>query len=268
MSFQPVLPASGLIGWRFLQRTMTEQTAAFDKAPALARDTAYFEQKIGSITTAEALVDDRRLLRVALGAFGLQDDIDSRAFIRKVLAEGTTSRDALANRLADERYRTFSAAFGFGTGVAPRTTAAGFGREITALYRQQQFEVAIGGQDDTMRLALNAERTLGDVGRDPNSDTTRWFRIMGNPPLRTVFETALGLPKSFGKLDIDKQREVFADKARSQLGLTNLDQLANPEMREKLVQRFLLRADAAASDTTAAGSIALTLLQAARPIRR
>ena len=39
--------------------------------------------------SAADLVADRRLLKVALGAFGLEGEIDKKAFIRKVLEEGT-----------------------------------------------------------------------------------------------------------------------------------------------------------------------------------
>ena len=96
MTFQPVLPIGGLAGWSLLNRTMERQTELFNQSPQIVRDTAYFEKTIGDIKTADDLVSDRRLLRVALGAFGLQEDIDSRAFIRTIIEEGTTRDDALA----------------------------------------------------------------------------------------------------------------------------------------------------------------------------
>lgn len=263
MSFQPVLPTAGLSGWRFLQRTLPMQSQAFAKAPALQRDTAYFEQKIGTIKTADDLVSDRRLLRVTLGAFGLQSDIDSRAFIRKVLADGVEDPKALSNRLTDERYKKLAQAFGFGAATPPRTGQPGFGQQIAEMYRRQQFEVAVGDQDETLRLALNADRDLPDLAAGSGSENARWFRIMGTPPLRTVFETAFGLPKGFGRLDVDQQREVFRDKARQQIGMESLDQLADPAMRDKLIQRYLLRASVAESMATGPGAIALTLLQGA-----
>ncbi len=48
---------------------------------------AYFEANIGKVETAADLVGDRRLLKVALGAFGMDGEIDKRAFLRKVLEE-------------------------------------------------------------------------------------------------------------------------------------------------------------------------------------
>ena len=145
MSFQPVIVGSGLVGWQFLQSTGDRQREVFDRSSALTRDTDYFEANIGKIGSAEALVDDRRLLRVALGAFGLQDDIDNRFFIEKILAEGVSSPDALANKLTDERYKELARAFGFDSQFGPRTTRTGFGAEIVAKFRVQEFEVARQG---------------------------------------------------------------------------------------------------------------------------
>ena len=96
MTYQPVLPLSGYAGWALLNRTIAVQTAAFNKSPEITRDTDYFAANISKVTTAEDLVKDRRLLRVALGAFGLDDDINNKAFIQKVLSDGSLNADALA----------------------------------------------------------------------------------------------------------------------------------------------------------------------------
>ena len=263
MAFQPVLPFGGLVGWSFLNRTLERQTAAFEASAEVTRDTDYFAEKIGGIETAEQLVSDRRLLAVALGAFGLQDDIDNRYFVKRMLEDGTLKPDALANRMADDRYTQLSKAFGFGDFEVPRTRLSGFAAEIIGLYEQRAFEVAVGTQDDNLRLALNAKRELAAMAGDAGTDDTRWFRVMGNAPLRQVFETALGLPAGFGQLDLDQQLGVFRDKAERQLGNGEISQFADEGAVEKLVQRFLVRAQMAEVQTTSAGTIALTLLQSA-----
>lgn len=265
MAFQPVIPMGGLVGWVFLNRTLERQSAAFEAAPETTRDTAYFAEKIGEIDTAEQLVSDRRLLRVALGAFGLQDDIDNRFFVRKILEEGTINPDAFANRMSDERYKAFSKAFGFGDFSVPRTKLSYFADEIIGLYRDRSFEAAVGEQDETLRLALNAKRELAEISSDSGSEDTKWFRVMGNAPLRKVFETAFGLPSGFGQLDLDQQLETFRDTAGRQLGNGEIAQFTDETAVEKLVQRFLVRAQVAGTQTTTAGTIALTLLQSVAP---
>lgn len=260
MSFQPVIPQSGLAGWRFLQRTLEVQTTNFERRPDIRRDNDYFEARIGSINTAEELVSDRRLLRVALGAFGLQEDINNRFFIRKVLEGGTLQQDSLANRLSDTRYRDMARAFGFGDLAVPSSKLSDFGKKITARFREQQFELAVGQQNGNMRLAMSASRELPTIIGSNETDRTKWFRIMGNPPLRKVFETALGLPVSFGKLDLERQLVTFQDRSRSQLGVTQLRELVEPSNIDKLVQRFLLRAETGGQTNSGASSVALGLL--------
>ncbi|MEE4318045.1 MAG: DUF1217 domain-containing protein [Erythrobacter sp.] len=267
MSFQPVVPLPGLGGWRFLQRTIDTQQETFVRAPRISRDIAYFEAEIGKVRSAEALVGDRRLLTVALGAFGLQDDIQNRFFIRKVLEEGTLRPDALANKLTDPRYKDMAAAFGFGDFDVPRTALSDFGAEIVARYREQEFERAVGAQNESMRLALFAKRELAALAGSQESDNARWFRVMGTPPLRRVFETALGMPAAFGQLDIDRQLDEFRDRSRRVLGSAEVADFASEGARERLIQQFLLRGQDSTGQVPGPASIALTLLQNAAAAR-
>lgn len=264
MSFQPVIPQSGLVGWRFLQRSYQMQVSAFERSPQLVRDTDYFEARIGTISTAADLVSDRRLLRVALGAFGLQDDINNRFLVRKVLEGGVSQQNALANRLGDDRYRDLARSFGFGDLAVPNTKISDFAQTITARYRQQQFELSVGAQSESLRLALNAKRELSELAASTESERTKWFRVMGRPPLREVFETALGLPKSFGGLDLERQLAVFQDRAQGQLKLDSFNDLSDPAVIERVVQRFLQRADLAQQNATSGSAVALALLTSVR----
>lgn len=269
MSFQPVVPFSGYGGWKFLTRTLEQQQEQFARAPTLQRDLAYFQDRIGSVETAEDLVSDRRLLRISLEAFGLGADVDSRAFIRKVLEDGTEAPRALANRLADRRYKAFSDAFALSGTGPPGTQAEGFAERIAAQFQDRRFEEALGAQDESMRLALALRRDLVALAEQPSSDRARWFTVMGTPPLRKVFETAFGLPPAFAALDIDRQLETFQRRAAATFGAAEVAQFADPERLESLVRTFLLRDGLAASNGGMGNgsSVALQLLQTApRPV--
>nr|WP_022702340.1 DUF1217 domain-containing protein [Pseudorhodobacter ferrugineus] len=265
MSFSPIVPFSGYSGWAFLKRTMPAQKEAFQAAPTLARDEDYFRAKIGSVKTAEALVSDRRLLTVALGAYGLEADIDNRYFIKKVLEEGTLDSGALANRLADKQYRAFSSGFGFGDYAIPSTQLSDFADKTLEAYRARQFEAAVGEKDENMRLALNAERELKTLSARDVSNDTKWFTIMGSGPLRKVFEGALGLPSRFSSIDLDQQLATLKDKASQSFGSAEVSQFSDLKKVDELVRKFLVRSEALASfSATSPGAIALTLLQRAR----
>ncbi|PWK59792.1 DUF1217 domain-containing protein [Roseicyclus mahoneyensis] len=265
MSFQPLIPLAGYAGWRFLSGSLENQVARFAGDPAGTRDVAYFREKIGQVTDAAGLVSDFRLLRVALGAFGLQDDLPNRAFIQKVLSDPVTADTALVNRLADKRYRAFAEAFGFGGPLPPRNRLPGFADNILARSTRQDFERAVGSQSPDMRLALAAQREVPELAARGLTDTTSWLSVLGNPPLRKVFETAFGLPASIGTLDLDLQLKAFRDGARRLSGSSDFTQFTDPVRVEGLIRSFTLRTEASAGPSPLTpGYSALILLGAIR----
>lgn len=265
MSFQPVIPFGGIAGLAFLNRTRDTQEDAHAASAPIARATGHFRERIAGISTAEDLVADRMVLQVALGAFGLEDDINNRFFIEKILSDDLSSGDALANRLSDKRYLAMAQAFGFGTAGGPRTGDAGFADGIVAAFEARSFEAAVGEQDTDLRLVLGLERDLSEIADRPGlSDDGKWFSIMAAPPLRTVFETAFGLPQSFGTLDLDQQLVQFRDRAERYLGTSDVVELSGADQRAELERLFLARAQIAGGIGPGSGaSTALTLLQSA-----
>lgn len=263
MSFQPILPLDGYVGWRFLQRTLDKQQASANAAPQLQRDEAHFREKIASITSAEELVKDRQLLSVALTAFGLQDDLPNRAYIQKVLESPAKEEGSFVNRLTDRRYKQLNAAFGFGdTYVSWNQIDETFADRMVAAYRDQSFEVAVGAQNESMRLALGLQRDLADLARQDSSELTRWYTVLGTGSLRAVFETAFMLPTGFGALDLDRQVEILQGRMEQLTGSDTISQFKDPEAVDTLIRRYFLAGQVKAiQDNAVAGSGALTLLQ-------
>ncbi len=260
--FQPVIPFGGFAGWSFLNRTLPVQQKAFDNDQVVARDVAYFEENIGSITNAKDLVADRTLLKVALGAFGLGDDINNKFFIEKILDDGTLSNDALSNKLSDKRYNKLAKAFGFGDFPIANTQLSDFSEKITAAYKNQQFEVAVGEQNENLRLALGVRREISELAGKNLQEDTKWFTVMGNPPLRKVFETAFNLPQSFATLDLDTQLKTFKEKTQNAFGDSGVSQFSSEDKQEDLIRLFLIRSDAQAFNlATNSSQTALTMLQ-------
>ena len=198
---------------------------------------------------------------MALGAFGLDEDIGNRFYIRKVLEEGTLNPEAFANRLSDKRYHAIAKEFGFDLNP-PNTALSDFADGIVEKYETRQFEVAVGVQDEDLRLALELDRELTDLEARNLSEETAWFTIMGTPPLRAVFEKALGLPSQTAGLDIDRQLELFRDTSNRVFGTTDPTAFIDPVHQEAMIRRFLLQTDlASSSGATLAGTVALSLLQ-------
>jgi hypothetical protein len=265
---QPLIPTGGVAGWRFLQRTLETQQARFNDSAPVMRETAYFRERIGTIETAEDLVKDRRLLAVALEAFGLESEIDKRFFLKRVLEEGSEDPAALARRLSDPKFREFAAAFGFGDGQGARTRTEGFAETVIARYRIRAFERAVGEQDESLRIALYYDRTAQAFAGQKISDEAGWLRLLGDVPMRRVVETALGLPPQFAQIGIETQvREVRA-RVRTLAGVAKPADLAGRDAREQMIRRFLLRDQIAAAPAYASGATALGLLRAGGVERR
>ena len=250
--------AGGLVGWTILKRTEEMQKQVLAETPRFERDAAYFRDTISSVQSAEALVADRRLLSIALSAFGLQDDLDNRFFIQKILEGGSEDPDALVNRLTDQRYRTLSNAFGFDKSP-PTLQRQGFADVIILRALSSEFEVAVGEQDTDLRLALGFERALSETADRPLSNDGKWFAILGTPPLRTVLEAAFNIPSTVASVDIDRQLSIFKERANARLGSSDVDQISDGRA-EEIIRQFLLGREISQISIASSSANALTLL--------
>lgn len=260
--FAPIVPVGGYTGWKIFERTSDRQFTVFSRSPTLQRELAHFRENIGRVASAEALAADRRLLTVALGAFGLESEVSKRAIIRRVLEEPVSEPTSFANRLNDPRWRAFARAFGFADG-APRLSSATFQNDIAARFAERSFEREAGNADPNIRLALNFRREIRAIAGGSGVDRAGWFQILGQQPLRRVVEAAFGLPASFANLDIDRQRSILEGKAEAAFGSRSASAFVDPANVELTLRRFFLSQSLSLTSVTGSGAAALALLTGA-----
>ncbi|MEM9434353.1 MAG: DUF1217 domain-containing protein [Pseudomonadota bacterium] len=260
--FQPVLPATGLTGWFFLKRTAETQQETLSQSGLVKRESEYFRENIGKVQSPSDLIEDRTLRKVALTAFGLEGDLNNKFFINRILDDGTTEGTALANQLSDKRYLAFAEGMGFVDGRSNLLSDPSAVERIIQDFQSRTFEAAVGEQDPNLRLALSLERELGIIAGRSTSVDTKWFSVMGNPPLRNIFESAMGLPSSFASIPIDDQLETLKARSESLFGTSDIADFQDPELQETLTRRFLLNEQLNANAFASGQSIALQLLQA------
>ncbi|MBU3029204.1 DUF1217 domain-containing protein [Paracoccus marinaquae] len=257
MTIPIAIGATGIAGWNILKTSEARHMDSLARDAMLQRSTAYFRDNIGTAQDAGALVKDYRLLSVALGAFGLEEDIASKAFIQKVLESDIDDDASLVNRLSDKRYLRLATAFGYGSGQADGQV---LGDRVSAAYLEREFERRVGESDENLRLALNARRELQQFSGRDSPDRTLWFEVLGNPPLRKVFEGAFGFGSAYGKLPIDRQLEEFTRASERFLGSAAFADLTTADGIDRLVRNFLARSQLEASPVQSRYSAALTLL--------
>jgi hypothetical protein len=83
------------------------------KGTAAATEAQYYQSKLATLTSVDALVADERLFSFALTAFGLDPTIASETTIRNVLTSDLSDPDSVANRLGNVRYVNLASAFNF-----------------------------------------------------------------------------------------------------------------------------------------------------------
>ena len=264
MPIAPAIPLAGVAGLRFLDRTYDRQFDAFFRSPDVQREVEHFAQNAGSITTVDELMSDRRILAVVLGAFGLEEDINRGAFVRKVIEEGSLEPDAFANRLVESGYREMAEALGFGNFNGEGTLILDNVRNnILTRYQERRFELAIGEVDLDLRLALNFRREATEIAGSTSTTRNAWLRLIGSGPLREVVEGALNLPGEFAGIDLDQQIDEISRRAESQFGISSPQDLLDPEIQQRFIDRFLANSQIAngATSSSIPGTAALTLLQ-------
>lgn len=193
MSFTPIIAGSGLGAWAYLERTQAQQKEIFRQAPVVDRAVQEFSERIGGIQTAGQLLDDYSVLKVALGAFGLDDDINNKAFIKQVLESDLDDPLSLANKLSDDRYRAMAETFGFNSASGPQLTSAG------AL---QDFPT-VGTPDDLLANRSLLKQALAKFGLE-DQQNNQFF-------LQRVLESDLSDPASFVNKLSDPKLVEFAE---------------------------------------------------------
>jgi len=137
----------------------------------------------------------------------------------------------------------------------------GFANEVLTNYHARQFEEAVGQKDQSMRLVLALQRDLGQLAGSDQSESGKWFRILGTPSLRQVFETAFQLPSSFGSLDLDRQADILRDRTQRALGESSVSQFTDSDKMNTLIRQFFVGEQLSEIRSLNASSAALTLLQ-------
>ena len=124
--------------------------------PLVARQTEYFKENIGKVSSVEEFLDDYQLYSYAMKAHGLEEMTYAKAFMKKVLDSDLSDEDSFANQLTDERYRNFAASFQFSTEATDLQTDS---QQAILLER---YEASLTAQSDTLEAEAFYYETMID----------------------------------------------------------------------------------------------------------
>jgi hypothetical protein len=106
---------STYLGYMIASKNMTTTLSRVACQAVTRREADYYNTRIGSIKSVDEFMGDYRIYSYAMKAYGLEDMTYAKAFMKKVLTSDLSDSKSFANSLTDTRYKTFAAAFNFGT---------------------------------------------------------------------------------------------------------------------------------------------------------
>lgn len=259
MAFQPVVPMSGIGGWKFLQATYDKQLQSFTNSPQVRNDRDYLTEKFAEPMTVESFLKDSRLVRVTMTAFDLSGEEWKKGFINKVLEEVNDPESTFLARLNNPKYTAFANALKPVNGTISLEI-----EDIAAMavkFESNSFEVAIGNVDDSMRLSLNYKAEISTIVGSGASEDSIAYRLMADVPAYTVVKTALNLPADINKLSVERQAELVKSGLKKVLGVSKLSEISSPEAVEKMIVRYhAMKSISEGSAAYSPASAALTIL--------
>ncbi|TKT77476.1 DUF1217 domain-containing protein [Aquamicrobium sp. LC103] len=108
--------------YQLITRDISKSLARVQNQPVVQRETRYYLDNIGKVTSIEEFVNDTRLFNYAMKAHGLSDMAYAKAFMVKAMEGGIEDPGSFANKLTDKRYADFVRSYNFAAYGSRATT--------------------------------------------------------------------------------------------------------------------------------------------------
>jgi hypothetical protein len=221
------------------EQNQTQDVAMTATQPTVQTALTAFTRAVNSATSMSQLLANPAFMNVLLTANGMSDQIGYTALATQALTSNVSDSNSLVNQLTDTRWKTLAGDYDFSsTGLAsfqnPATIASIANLYATATWENSQDTVTPGLSN---ALAFKAQA----------STITSVDQILGNPMMRTVVTTALGIPEQIAFQDLNAQEQAISTR------LGNVSQFQSPTFVTSFIQKYLI-ANAAATSSSASSS--------------
>ncbi|MCW0980290.1 DUF1217 domain-containing protein [Agrobacterium sp. BT-220-3] len=161
---------STYLSYDLINRDMKASISRVSQQGMIERQTKYYKENIGDVKSVDEFLNNYQLYSYAMDAFGLGEMTYAKAFMKKVLDSDLNDQNSFANKLTDERYREFAAAFNFTSSTKTVQTEAQldkmiglYGTSITdmndSLAEETRYYKAIIGTVTNVDQLLRNDRT-------------------------------------------------------------------------------------------------------------
>lgn len=213
---------------RLTPEFMNANTLKVSKSSVVQNEVAYFKARVARVETVDDFLKDSRLLRFALEAYSLSDQLQYPARIKQIMKDDATDPRSLVRRMTSPGYREINAAFDFFKSGVSKLKSSAFQTEIIARFHSARNEQSISEMSPDLADALYFERMVGKVRSG--------YDILGDPTLFGVVRKALNLPPAVSSSKIERLKVMIEEKF-------DLKRVNDTKYVKGLVERFLVLKD-------------------------
>jgi hypothetical protein len=214
------------------EQGQTKDIKATAADPAVKRAVDAFTAGVIKAKTVQQLLTNPAVMQVLMTANGLADQIPYTALAQKTLQSNVNDPKSLANMLADTRWKSVVQTYDFAN------------KGLSVIQNPKVLStIANGYAEVTWRRSLDATTpglSNALTFRGEASTITSVDQILGDPVMRTVVTTALGIPLQIAFQPLEAQEKAI----RTQLDITKFK---DPKYVESFVQRYLIAANSSAA---------------------
>jgi Protein of unknown function (DUF1217) len=227
----------------------TQEITATSQEPQVARAIQAFTTAVQNATSPQQLLSNPQALQVLLTANGLGDQTSYTALATQTLLSNINDPNSLVNQLSDTRWQSVVQTYDFAN------------KGLSIIQNPQVIQtIANGYAEVTWMNSLDATTPgLSDAltFRQEASSITSVDQILGDPVMRTVVTTALGIPEQIAFQDLSAQEQAITSRL-------NISKFQDPNFVESFTQRYLIAASQAASSSSSSTSSSSLMALAVR----
>lgn len=220
--------------------------ARLAKDPQITRQMDQFAKAVAKAPDLKTALRDPRVLNVLLPAMGMPDAVGQAGLAQRALTADPAATDGLLAKLTDTRWKTAAQTLNLAKGG------------IEALRDPKlQATLSEGLRRLSWQNGLDAGQAgLGDalIFRERAATAKTAYAVLGDPVLRRVVTTALGLPQQIAVQSVEAQARAITSRL-------DLGKLQDPKEVARLAERYVVAAAGSAS-TTSTGTTVLSGLLA------
>ena len=230
------------------ETNQTQDIKATAAEPAVQRAVAAFTKAVQTATSPQQLLSNPTVMQVLMTANGLADQIPYTALAQKTLLSNVNTTGSLVNQLTDTRWKPVVQTYDFANKGLSVIQTPSVVATIANAYAEVTWRTSLDAATPGLSNALTFRQNAATV--------TNVNQILGDPVLRSVVTTTLGIPLQIAFQPLEAQQKAVT----SRLDITKLQ---DPKFVQQFAQRYLIAmAQSASASPATQPSMAALAVQA------